>query len=93
MEEYRQLFKSIDTDGDGKITLKEQCTAIKKLQEFSEINVDYILMALAMFGKIDLTKKEDSDSDSDSNSDTDSDSDSEITEFLQDKKAIHVLFY
>ena len=85
MEEYRQLFKSIDTDGDGKITLKEQCTAIKKLQEFSEINVDHILMALAMFGKIDLTKKEDSDSDSDS--------DSEITEFLQDKRAIHVLFY
>ena len=87
MEDYRQLFKSIDTNGDGKITLKEQCTAIKKLQEFSEINVDYILMALAMFGKIDLTNMEDSDSDSDS------ESDSEIAEFLQDKKAIHVLFY
>ena len=83
MEEYRQLFKSIDTDGDGKITLKEQCTAIKRLQEFSEINVDYILMALAMFGKIDLTNTEDSDSDPDF----------EIDEFLQDKRAIHVLFY
>ena len=77
MEEYRQLFKSIDTDGDGKITLKEHCTAIKKLQEFSEINVDYILMALAMIEKIDLTKVEDS---------------VEIEEFLQDKKAIHVFF-
>ena len=87
MEEYRQLFKSIDTDGDGKITLKEQCTAITKLQEFREINVDYILMALAMFGKIDLTNTEDSDSDSDS------ESNSEIAEFLQDKRAIHVLFY
>ena len=85
MEEYRQLFKSIDTDSDGKITLKEHCTAIKNLEEFSEINVDYILMALAMFGKIDLTKIEDSDSDSDS--------DSEIAELLQDKRAIHVLFY
>ena len=83
MEEYRQLFKSIDTDGDGEITLKEQCTAIKRLQEFSEINVDYILMALAMFGKIDLTNTEDSDSDSDP--------DFEIDEFLQDKRAIHVL--
>ena len=83
MEEYRQLFKSIDTDGDGEITLKEQCTAIKRLQEFSEINVDYILMALAMFGKIDLTNTEDSDSDPDF----------EIDEFLQDKRAIHVLFY
>ena len=83
MEEYRQLFKSIDTDGDGKITLKEQCTAIKRLQEFSEINVDYILMALAMFGKIDLTNTEDSDSDSNP--------DFEIDEFLQDKRAIHVL--
>ena len=82
MEEYRQLFKSIDTDGDGNITLKEQCTAIKKLQEFSEINVDYILMALAMFGKIDLTKTEDSDSGSDF----------DIFDFLQDKRAIHVLF-
>ena len=77
MKVYRQLFESIDTDGDGKITLKEHYTAITKLQEFSEINVDYILMALAMFGKIDLTKIEDSD---------------EIEEFLQDKKAIHVLF-
>ena len=86
MEEYRQLFESIDTDGDGKITLKEQCRAIKRLQEFSEINVDYLLMALTMFGKIDLTKIEDSDSDSDS------DSEFEISEFLQDKKAIHVLF-
>jgi Ca2+-binding EF-hand superfamily protein len=85
MEEYRQLFESIDNDGDGKITLKEQCTAIRKLQEFSEINVDYILMALTMFGKIDLTKIEDSDSDSDS--------DFEIDDFLQDKRAIHVLFY
>ena len=85
MEEYGQLFKLIDTDGDGKIMLKEHCTAIKKLQEFSEINVDYILMALTMFGKIDLTKIEDSDSDSDS--------DSEIAELLQDKRAIHVLFY
>ena len=83
MEEYRQLFKSIDTDGDGEITLKEQCIAIKRLQEFSEINVDYILMALAMFGKIDLTNREDSDSDPDF----------EIDEFLQDKRAIHVLFY
>ena len=85
MEEYRQLFESIETDGDGKITLKEQCTAIRKLQEFSEINIDYILMALTMFGKIDLTKIEDSDSDSDS--------DFEIDDFLQDKRAIHVLFY
>ena len=40
-------------------------------------------LALAMFGKIDLTKIEGSDSDSDS--------DSEIDEFLQDKRAIHVL--
>ena len=86
MQEYRQLFESIDTDGDGKITLKEQCRAIKRLQEFSEINVDYLLMALTMFGKIDLTNMEDSDSDSDS------ESDSEIAEFLQDKRAIHVLF-
>ena len=83
MEEYRQLFKSIDTDGDGKITLKEQCTAIKKLQEFSEINVDYLLMALTMFGKIDLTKIEEPDSEDGS----------EIDDFLQDKRAIHVLFY
>ena len=83
MEEYRQLFKSIDTDGDGKITLKEQCTAIKELQEFREINVDYILMALAMFGKIDLTKIEEPDSEDGS----------EIDDFLQDKRAIHVLFY
>ena len=87
MEEYRQLFESIDTDGDGKITLKEQCRAIKRLQEFSEVNVDYLLMVLTMFGKIDLTNMEDSDSDSDS------ESDSEIAEFLQDKRAIHVLFY
>ena len=87
MEEYRQLFESIDTDGDGKITLKEQCRAIKRLQEFSEVNVDYLLMALTMFGKIDLTNMEDSDSDSDS------ESDSEIAEFLQDKRPIHVLFY
>ena len=87
MEEYRQLFESIDTDGDGKITLKEQCRAINRLQEFSEVNVDYLLMALTLFGKIDLTNMEDSDSDSDS------ESDSEIAEFLQDKRAIHVLFY
>ena len=83
MEEYRQLFKSIDTDGDGEITLKEQCTAIKELQEFSEINVDYLLMALTMFGKIDLTKIEEPDSEDGS----------EIDDFLQDKRAIHVLFY
>ena len=83
MEEYRQLFKSIDTDGDGEIMLKEQCTAIKRLQEFSEINVDYILMALAMFGKIDLTKIEEPDSEDCF----------EIDDFLQDKRAIHVLFY
>ena len=55
------------------------------MQEFSEINVDYLLMALTMFGKIDLTKIEDSDSDSDSNF--------EIDDFLQDKRAIHVLCY
>ena len=83
MEEYRQLFKSIDTDGDGKLILKEQCTAIKKLQEFSEINVDYLLMALTMFGKIDLTKMEEPDSEDGL----------EIDDFLQDKRAIHVLFY
>jgi Ca2+-binding EF-hand superfamily protein len=53
MEEYRQLFKYIDTDGDGKITLKKHCTAITKLQEISEINVDYVLMALAMFESFD----------------------------------------
>ena len=78
MEEYRQLFKSIDTDGDGKITLKEHCKAITKLQEISEINVDYILMALAMFGRIDLTKIEDSD---------------EIPKFLQDKKELFMSFF
>ena len=74
MEEYRQLFKSIDTDGDGKIILKEHCTAITKLPEMSEINVDYILMALATFGKIDLTKIQDCDEIP------------EISEFLQDKR-------
>ena len=78
MEEYRQLFKSIDTDGDGKITLKEHCTAITKLQEFSEINVDYILMALTMFEKNDLTEIEDFD---------------EIPEFLQDKRELFMSFF
>ena len=45
MEEYNQLFKSINTDGDGKLTIKEVCKAIAKLPEFSNINIDNILKA------------------------------------------------
>ena len=78
MEEYKQLFKSINTDGDGKITLKEHCTALSKLPEMSEINVDYILMALTMFEKNDLTEIEDFD---------------EIPEFLQDKRELFMSFF
>ena len=51
MDVYEQLFKSIDTDSDGKITLEEFRIAATKLPEFSDVNIDYTLTS--MFGSTD----------------------------------------
>ena len=46
MDVYEQLFKSIDTDSDGKITLKDFRIAATKLPEFSDVNINYILTSM-----------------------------------------------